>query len=262
MLRPLPFTSFTKQQVRVYDEALSATDVAELRGNFTQLLARYSFDGETTDSSGNDYDCTVSGTVTYAEDRMGNSNGALSMAGTLSCGSIGDTDCPGLSCGSALNDKIANANSRTVCAWVYVDGFTNGAIFQAGDDSSDGALFAFIGLESSSKWYAKNWGTCDVDMTASYGSSTSTWQHWCSVYDGVTLTQYFDAAEVHSNDVSLITTSGSEFYIGFFTYEGGHSFNGRIDEVRAENRPRNRTFPQREAAQPAGSSLYLRKQRK
>ena len=170
------------------------------------------------------------GTVSYAEDRMGNSNGALSLAGAQDCGSIGDTDCPGLACGSTLNDKIANANTRTVCAWAYVESFNDGAIFQSGS-GSDCELSA-LRTQASGGWKSQNWGGCDVDMS-SYGTSTSTWQHHCSVYDGVTLSHYIDAAAVASSSVSLITASGSEFYIGFYGFEDGNSFDGKLDEVRA-----------------------------
>ena len=43
-----------------------------------QLLARYTFDGDVTDSSGNGNDCSAYGSVSYAEDRFGNAASALS----------------------------------------------------------------------------------------------------------------------------------------------------------------------------------------
>ena len=193
-----------------------------------QLLARYTFDGDVTDSSGNGNDCSAYGSVSYAEDRFGNAASALSLSGAQDCGSIGGSNCAGLDCGSTLNDAIAGYSEFSICAWAYVESFNDGAIFQAGT-AADCEIFS-VRTQSSGGWKLQGWGGCDVSLS-SYGTSTNVWQHHCSVLDSGMLTNYIDATAVGTNPMTFSIATGEQFYIGFYSAEDGNGFNGRIDDV-------------------------------
>ena len=195
----------------------------------SSLVAEWRLDSDSTDSSGNLWDCSAQGAVTYAEDRFGNADSALSLSGTVDCGDIGGTGCAGLTCGSTLNDAIAGYSEFSICGWAYVESFTDGAIFSTGA-GADCALVS-VRNQASGGWKTQGWGDCDQYIN-NYGTSTGVWQHHCAVYDGSTLTNYVDATAVASKSASFSIATGYESYIGYYRWEDGNGFDGRLDDVR------------------------------
>ena len=105
---------------------------------FDKAAAVDDFNGASggVDLTGNGFNCTAYGDVSFGEDRYGNADSAAVFNGTSDCGSIGDTDCAGLDCGTELNDAIAGYSSFSICAWAYVDVSNDGALFEIGAATS------------------------------------------------------------------------------------------------------------------------------
>ncbi|MBP7053142.1 MAG: LamG domain-containing protein [Phycisphaerae bacterium] len=184
------------------------------------LVAHWKLDETTgtvvSDSSGNGYDGTLVGGVTWV---AGMINGALELDGT----GYADFGNPaGWPSGKA---------ARTLCGW----GKTNSvdAVWKwiAAYGSAGTDLAMFIGLNGTAL-YGGGYGD---DVYVSNFWEVGVWHHICLTYDGTTARLYADAVEVTSakKNWNLVL---SRAHIGQQVNDLSEFWDGMIDDVRLYNR--------------------------
>ena len=230
--------------VRIYNSALSAEDVAALAG---VLEAHYEFDDDTysgpiiwlkldetsgttaTDSSGNGND----GTLTYMsgnEWTAGQIDGALELDGSNDYVNVGD----------AASLDITDA--ITVTAWIK-------------PNASQSGYKRLIEKHYASSWYfgySSGANGLSTYINGGQRALTSTgiltvgeWNHVAFTYDkdaGGTdeVKMYLNGAvRATGNYSSAIGTDNRDIAIGRYKYGSGYAFNGSIDDVRIYNSARS-----------------------
>jgi hypothetical protein len=183
------------------------------------LVAWYRFDGDVTDSSGNDLHGTEMGNPTYETGVFGQ---AISL----------DGDGDYVDCG--LDPKFDITDFITFTYWIKVVALDKewNTVLSRGDDSwrSSRADFnnfmeAAVGGTSGNYLY----GVTPVD--------DGQWHHIAAVYDGTTFYLYADG-ELDASEPSTgqITASSYPLYIGDNSQATGRFWNGLIDDVMIFNR--------------------------
>ena len=107
--------------------------------------------------------------------------------------------------------QIQGDKPRTIMAWAYTRTFDRGAIFQAGAGGLAGSDFALRAKRRDSRWRVQLWGGADFDVTLP--KSKENWAHYALVYDGMTVSLYFNGELKGSKKASLITCE-SEVTLG------------------------------------------------
>ena len=181
----------------------------------TDLVAYYPFENSADDLSGNGYDGTVNGDVSYASGKVGQ---AASFDGDGDYVAV-----PSVELGSEF----------TVSAWVNLDQDSNwndafGAEKRLSILSySDGHVTVAVGDGNS-------WDL--VGNSPAGTTAPGTWQQWTVTYDGSTARLYVDASEVVAESVTT-TVPATTYHIGG-RYQNGtnYQFDGAIDDVRIYSR--------------------------
>ncbi len=191
------------------------------------LVARYSFDGNANDISGNGRHGTVHGAVlTY--DRFGKANRAYLLDG--------------------IDDYI---NTQHDYSWSVSESFSILLWFSTRNPDQKQVLIGKANWEYS--WQISSnvmrfyyWlpnAECELKMAYNGGlSKTGTWHHTCVTYNGVTREGkfYFDGVMVASvrNIVSEFKNISDAMLIGYGYYGSSinYGFSGIIDDVRIYNR--------------------------
>lgn len=238
----------TIDQVRVYDVALTATDVANLYNNETvstantlafptgkTTIATYKLDGDGVDISGNHsgvgdsnvkYD--YSGTDTNIEYRFGRFGQAAVFNGSSSYISAGNPNSEG--------------GARSFSAWIKTTSTAFQSIITNGGASHASGLNMFVYnnklYSTSGKGNGENYGP-----TSSESINTGSWVHCVLTMSGTaigsTLKTYVNGAldGTHTTTI-LITDTYDAFRIGGRYINGSYAaawFNGQIDQVRIFN---------------------------
>jgi hypothetical protein len=238
----------TIDQVRVYDVALTATDVANLYNNETvstantlafptgkTAIATYKLDGDGVDISGNHsgvgdsnvkYD--YSGTDTNIEYRFGRFGQAAVFNGSSSYISAGNPNSEG--------------GARSFSAWIKTTSTAFQSIITNGGASHASGLNMFVYnnklYSTSGKGNGENYGP-----TSSESINTGSWVHCVLTMSGTaigsTLKTYVNGAldGTHTTTI-LITDTYDAFRIGGRYINGSYAaawFNGQIDQVRIFN---------------------------
>jgi hypothetical protein len=226
-------------QVRIYDKALSSTEVSSLYEDEHQCyitvdstdpfgdssnIALYKFENNANDSIGG-YNGTVSGTVSYSTDSV---VGAYSVE--FSSGHINT--------GHSFN--LAN-NSFSFSFWVAnsATGSTNSYFISTDDpavypDSENKVLI--IGRRDSSGKLAFAFYLNDLD-SATLMTTDGTWQHWVCTYDAST-----NARKIYLNGSLDASDTASADFQGTGNVEFGYGIYqayGKLDQVRIFNRVLN-----------------------
>ena len=181
----------------------------------TDLVAYYPFENGADDLSGNGYDGTINGDVSFTSGQVGR---AASFDGD------GDyVVVPSLELGSEF----------TISTWVNLDQDSNwndafGAEKRLSILSySDGHVTVAIGDGAS--W--------DLVGDSPAGTTTpGTWQHWAVTYDGSTARLYVNAAETVSESVTTAVPSSMYHIGGRYQNGSNYQFDGAIDDVRIYSR--------------------------
>jgi len=183
------------------------------------LVAWYRFDGDATDSSGNDLHGTEMGDPTYEAGVFGQ---AINLDGT------GDyVDC-------GLDPKFDITDFITFTYWIKVNAFDKqwNTVISRGDDSWRSSR---AGLESYME--AAVGGTAGNYTFGITPVDDGEWHHIGWVYDGTMNYLYLDG-EVDATEVNSgqITVSSYPLYIGDNSQATGRFWNGLIDDVMIFNR--------------------------
>ncbi len=225
------FTDKSANQARAYYYVVQAADrslnrsgysaqVAATPSGAATLVARYNFDGNTDDVSGNANHASVNGAATYGAARVGANAFAFD-------GSTRHVNLPG---------DVANFNQLTVAAWVYWNG---GAAWQRIFDFGTGTdqyLFLTPAASGAGLRFAIKNGGAEQTLNAS-ALASGQWVH-------VAVTLGTGSAQLYVNGVQVATSTAitikpSDFkpmlnYVGKSQW-ADPLFNGRIDDFRVYN---------------------------
>jgi hypothetical protein len=242
------YFSGTIDDVRIYNRALSANDVANLytAGRTTRntspttlltngLVGYWTFDGHTVnwgsntvaDVSGNGNTGTLINMSTSTSPTIGKIGQALQFNGTNQYISLSDAQMP------------SGASRRTMCAWFKTS--LTGAIYQTvfsygttgvGGETSEITIFAnndFHGGNINS-FGASQWGD---GVASNVNNADGKWHQGCATFDGSTWYVYVDGSFRASKAMATNTVLNTA-YIG--RDNAGSYFRGSIDDVRIYNR--------------------------
>ncbi|MEZ5551530.1 MAG: LamG-like jellyroll fold domain-containing protein [Pseudomonadales bacterium] len=260
------YSNGTLDDVRIYDRALSAGEIAELysawdahiRYNADYRVPEY-FDGNNwramgkrkpdpkglighwkldeasgilADSSGYGNNGTASGGPEYAS------------SGVVGYGMGFDGSDDGIDLGSPSALDFSGSNAFTLSAWAFSNGVGSNILFARGDFNAAASqevyhLGRYLGNDRWRARISNGSGTVQIISPAAT-LEENVWQHMVMSWDGADLRLYKDAVEI-----------GSVSNPGFLLWDGGgrptaigaetvgaleHSWNGRIDDVRIYNR--------------------------
>ncbi|MDH5656657.1 MAG: LamG domain-containing protein, partial [Spirochaetia bacterium] len=209
--------------VRIYDAVLSEMQIRNLATQIpTGLVARFDFQGDARDVSGNGYTATVNG-ATLAPDRIGYISSAYSFSNTNIDTNV-DVD----------NDVLT---AGTVSAWYYMSAVSgnNECIFSNDDGEWDRVASITPGGATLSIGDNNN-------LTAAFVPAQTNpyrvWQHILITYNsGGTNTVYLNGRSLGTfTSDGTIGQSASFLRIGQNPAGAACSFYGRIDDVRVYNR--------------------------
>ncbi len=188
----------------------------------TGPVARYNFENNLQDSSGNGNHGTAMLTERYAVSRPG-------MGMALDCNGTGDYVQTGK---DAADLGIEGSNAKSTTAWVYTRAFNDGGIFDMGSNA-DGRDWCLRTLATQDTWRAQRWGYPNYDFDFTY-PSLNEWVHMALVYEGPSTNMsyaYANGNVVGSQQAAMNTdAAGRTFAIG--VYNSTSFFNGLIDDLR------------------------------
>ena len=192
----------------------------------TGLVAYYPFDGNANDVSGNGYNGTPSGGVTFTADRFGNPNSAVLFDG--SSGSI-----------TTLPLNFASNSTVSVSLWLKANSPTGGpATYYLAIDNT-----AFV--VAHSYYPSPSPGLNQIVFGAQSGTTTGTaggyitpgnWYHFVGTYDGTTIRAYINGSLIQQTNLSgpMNDPNSPLNFGGVSTYP--YYWNGSLDDVRIYNR--------------------------
>lgn len=211
--------------VRAVDRSLNrSAPSAEAAGAPTgapALVARYAFEGDARDRSGNGNNAEPSASATYGAGRVGASAIALG-------GAVRRLDLPP---GVARHDRL------TVAAWVYWNG---GASWQRVFDFGNGTgqyLFLTPAAAGAGLRFAIKNGGAEQQLNAA-ALPTGRWVHVAVTLDGPSARFYVDGVAVASSSTFSIRPSDVNpalNYIGASQFDADPAFGGLVDEFRIYN---------------------------
>jgi hypothetical protein len=187
------------------------------------LVASYSFDGNSRDSSGNGNDAIVVG-ATLTPDRFGVNSSAFHF----------DGDNQYLVVLAPKSFPLVNA-ARTITAWVKPEG-ANGtlAMVQQGNGECFGRMFG-VGYSTAGLSF---WGGCQ-DYSSGFDVPLGKWSFVAISYDAPFLRVFVNAKSQGTN-IGVLNTTASKLFIGASTTNNGASFRGffkgSIDEINFYDR--------------------------
>jgi hypothetical protein len=194
----------------------------------TGLIARYPFDGNANDISGNSNNGSLVGAVASTTDRFGLPNRAYSFNGSNTY--------------VLVPASISLNSPTTACTqagWAYQYGVsTVGSGFNPLIMKSNTSENAFMYRMITNPDYVgaafNNWNTA---QSAGQTTVLNTWHHFATVFNGATVKYYRDGVYLGSQPmVMTITADNRPLTIGADVPGVLEIFNGKIDDVCIYNR--------------------------
>ncbi|MBN2314893.1 MAG: LamG domain-containing protein [Sedimentisphaerales bacterium] len=192
---------------------------SDVQGTDPSLVAWYRFDGDASDSSGNNLHGTEMGDPTYTTGVFGQAIDLDGDGDYVDCGAPPEFD---------ITDEI------TFMYWIQVRQFDLewNTVLSRGDDSwrssrasTNNFMEAAVGGTSGNYLY----GVTPVD--------DGQWHHIAATYDGTTFYLYTDGQlDASEPSTGQITASSYPLYIGDNSQATGRFWNGLIDDVMIFNR--------------------------
>jgi hypothetical protein len=224
-----PYLDGRVDDFRIYNRALSASDVTHVMNGQTALpIAELSFNetsGTTaSDLSGNGWTGTLTGGAAWA---AGNSSNAVDLNGTN-----GYVALP--------TGVVSSADSITVAAWVNLDTVSNWSrIFDFGSGTSK---YMFLspqnGANGNIRFEIKN-GSAVRTIEGTSALATGGWHHVAVTLDGTTGMLYVDGQLAGSSAVNIRPSqlgATTQNWIGRSQFSADPYLDGRVDEFRIYNR--------------------------
>jgi hypothetical protein len=231
------FSAGTLDDARVYNRALSATDIMTLytstggeSGDInTGLAGWWKFDDG---SSGT--------TPTTAADSSGNGNTGTTQHSPVwtSSGKIGNalTFNGTSNYVSVPSATSLNLSQFTIASWVTLASSTGANNYVMEKDKGSADYNYEFYYDSSNQLYC-DFNTGSRSVSYNWTPSTNTWYHLARTYDGAYLRIYINGAQVATASASgTLDTSSNALIIGKNDLYGTSTWNGSMDDVRLYNR--------------------------
>ena len=190
----------------------------------TGLVARFEFDGDLTDSSGNGNDGTAHGAVGFETDDVRGE--VLSLPG----GDNQFVSIPPVGISGKMPTTItcwAKADNTSIPDWTLVFGFTG----NAGGGGGNGSHFNIGSLGGPGGVGAHVWGW---EATIFTDDEALEWRHYAMTYDGGTVRYYGDGVLIGERDYDL-SPRADRVHIGSRVTQAS-SFPGKVDDARIYKR--------------------------
>jgi hypothetical protein len=189
----------------------------------TGLIAKYPFDGNATDVSGNGNHGSLVGGVVLTTDRFGTPNSAYNFPAYGSYILV-----PG---STSLNSPTT---AVTQAAWVSIHGLGFGGsqfnpLIMKSVESGNAFMYRMITDPTYFGAAFNNWNTATSSGRA---TPADEWHHFATVFNGTTLRFYYDGAFVESKPLVLTITPDTRALTIGADFPGiPEFFNGKIDDV-------------------------------
>ena len=222
---PVGFGSGYLDQVRIFDKALSSSEVTTLYGESNT---------STTKSTTDIFD-DGSGVALYEFEEGAKDTGGVS--GYIGAGGIFNGSNSGI-----VNTSfgISGNAARSYSAWVYTNGSTTGTICGIGNYGAAGqSMYFWIDQTNGGRWSL--WGftaTYDLESQAlpAIANLSNGWHHFVLTWDAnQTFNVYIDGSLADTKTKAVTYNTPAIFAIGRW-YSSGYWFNGKIDQVRIFNK--------------------------
>ena len=194
----------------------------------SEIIAYYPFSGNANDSSGNEYDGTISGDPQLTTDRFGNSNSAYIFDGAGDWIYFGTDTLPENN-GGDVSDPF------TISVWAKSSSSTTMSLFAYGGMVScgGGRYGAVVRLGTNIQFNSCNNG---FNTSASGKNSDGNWHQYVFTWNGSNSRKvYIDGSLVNSNSTSnvfRIQNTGLVLGRQFMDWAEGTTFTGSADELR------------------------------
>lgn len=206
--------------LRIWKEALSSEEIFEnWSGYSTELVAYYSLSEDGNDISGNEFNGTVNGSITFVQD---NERGSVASFGGASRDYI--------MLGGAEELGITESGF-VVSAWVKVDAFDKTDLTILGSSETQGIRQGLHLLARNQNPHFGFWGIDTSDPSTTLAADQ--WAHLSFIYDQNAKTQ-----TIYVNGQITAVGIGKESFIGTSTLLIGNSidynkgFNGAIHDLK------------------------------
>src|SRR5688572_27812856 len=203
--------------------------VGPARADITSgLVARYPFDGNANDVSGNNNHGSLVGAVASTTDRFGLPNRAYSFNGTNTYILVPASP--------SLNSPTTEC---TQAGWVYISGTSLvGAPFNPlimkSTESANAFMYRMI---TNTEYVGAAFNNWDTAKSMGHNTAPNTWHHFATVFNGANIRYYRDGVYIGSQVLALtIAPDNRPLTIGADTPGYLEVFNGRIDDVCIFNR--------------------------
>ena len=194
----------------------------------SEIIAYYPFSGNANDSSGNEYDGTISGDPQLTTDRFGNSNSAYIFDGAGDWIYFGTDTLP-------ENNEGDVSDPFTISVWAKSSSSTTMSLFAYGGMVScgGGRYGAVVRLGTNIQFNSCNNG---FNTSASGKNSDGNWHQYVFTWNGSNSRKvYIDGSLVNSNSTSnvfRIQNTGLVLGRQFMDWAEGTTFTGSADELR------------------------------
>lgn len=194
----------------------------------TGLIARYPFDGNANDISGNNNHGALAGPVAATTDRFGLPNRAYSFNGSNTY---------------ILVPASASLNSPTTACtqagWALLYGVSQvgsgfNPLIMKSSTSENAFMYRMITNPDYVGAAFNNWNTA---QSAGQVTPLNTWHHFATVFNGATVRYFFDGVYIGSQPMAMgIAPDNRPLTIGADFPGIPEYFNGKIDDVCIYNR--------------------------
>jgi hypothetical protein len=197
------------------------------------LIAAYSFNSGNADDEIGDNNGVINGGVSLTEDRFGNPDMAYELDGVDGNIDFGDS-----------SEFQMGTSDFALSFWYYYDSVQLGQVIGKRGSFNNYEQYAYVVRSSSatlpgttSMGFLRTGG---VDRVLSMGDLTGAWHHVVLNHDydsGSSI--YIDGVLEASSTATFsdqLNVLGSSFNVGFFNYQGGYYFEGKIDDIYFYNR--------------------------
>ena len=217
--------------IRIYNRALSESEIEAL---YIGLIARYPFNGNTDDASGNGNHGTTYGGATFTEDRFGNANGAINFDG--------------------IDDyvELPNENNFDLTTWTMVmilkvqDYTKTKSVISKGDNSYGNYTLDIIQQDAPSPINIGKFGYAQAYGVGGNYSHLVTHDpvpidqffHIAVCFDDTSFKTFFNGQidwSIGALPVPILNDAPVRFGLLNMGINSGH-FKGQIDEIRIYNR--------------------------
>lgn len=194
----------------------------------TGLVARYPFDGNANDASGNNNHGSLVGPVSSTTDRFGLANRAYSFNGFNTYILVPASP--------SLNSPSTEC---TQAGWVLqygvsVVGSGFNPLIMKSTESSNAFMYRMITNPTYVGAAFNNW---DTAQSAGQATLLNEWHHFATVFNGSTVKYYYDGTYIGSQPMAMtITQDNRALTIGADVPGVLEIFNGKIDDVCIYNR--------------------------